>query len=105
MVNAVVQRFDSYAVTNQPELTLFGVPQSNGKHAAKLVNTVDTPFLKRMKDHFGIRMICLPAVSTPTFQLRTNFAVLVNLTVENHPYRAVLVAHWLHGSFRQVNDR
>src|SRR5260370_8114015 len=84
---------------------LFRVPQRNGKHATKLVKAVDTPFLESVQDHFGIRMVRLPAVSASFLQFRTNFGVIVNLAVENHPQSAVLVTHRLHGSFRKVNHR
>src|SRR6266850_5680872 len=100
MVNAVVERLDANSVTNQPQLPLFRVPQRDGKHATKLVNAFDTPFLERMQNHFGIRMVCLPAVSAASFQLCANFCVVVNLTVEDDPKSTVFVTHRLHGSFR-----
>jgi hypothetical protein len=92
--------FDSDAVTNQPKLVLFRVPQSNSKHAAKLVNAVDTPFLECVQDDFSVRMIRLPVVSASSLQFRTNVGVVVNLAVENHPHCMVLIRHRLCGFFR-----
>src|SRR5437879_4939128 len=105
MVNAVVERLDSNAVTDQPELTPFRVPQGNGKHAAKLVNAVDTPFLECMEYYFSIRMVRLPTVSAPGLQFLTNFGVVINLAIKDHPKSAVFVTHRLHCSFGQVDDR
>src|SRR6266850_863629 len=100
MVDAVVERLDTDAVTNQPQLSLFRVPQRDGKHATKLVHAFDTPFLERMQNHFGVGMVRLPAVSAASLEFCANFGMVVNLTIEDHPKRAILIAHRLHGSFR-----
>src|SRR5882762_3682884 len=100
MVNAVVKRLHTDTVTNQPQLMLFSVPKCDGKHAAKLLKAVDAPFLEGMQDNFGIRMVRLPAVSASSLQFGTNFGMVVDLAVEDHPKGAVLIAHRLHRAFR-----
>src|SRR5258708_2877282 len=105
MVNTVVERLNPNAISDQPELTPFRVPQCNGKHAAKLVNTVDTPFFESMQYYFGIRMVRFPPVSAPGLQFLTDFGVIINLAIKDHPNSAVFVTHRLHRSFGYVDDR
>jgi hypothetical protein len=49
-------------------------------------------------------MVGLPLVPSDRFQFRPKFRMVVDLTIENYPEAAILVAHGLIGSFREIDD-
>src|SRR5579863_3745295 len=60
MMNAVIERLDTDSIANKPQAPRLCVPQGNGEHTAKFLQTVDTPFFKGMQDDLGVRVIRVP---------------------------------------------
>src|SRR5437870_2341320 len=98
MMDAIIQWLNANTVANEPKLALFGVPECNGEHAAETLNAIDSPFLKGMQDHFRVGMICSPDVTSTLLQFGPDFGMVVDLTIENYPEAAVLIAHGLSGA-------
>src|SRR5215467_11696260 len=56
LMESIVERLFSQAVTRQQQATLALVIQSDGKHAAQLVDAFPTQLLVEVHNHFGIRV-------------------------------------------------
>src|SRR5213593_2366912 len=104
MMDAVVQRLDADAVTNEPELAFLRVPEADREHTAKAVNAIDPPLLKCVQDHFGVGVVRSPDVPSTLLQFRSYLCMVVYLPVEHHPEAAIFVRHRLSGTLRQVDD-
>src|ERR1700678_1646949 len=104
MVNAVVERLDADTIADEPEATLLCIPQSDGEHAAKFLQTFDAPFFKGTQDNLGIRMICFPVPSPFPFQLAPDLRMVINLTIEDDLQRSIIIAHGLCGSRGKIDN-
>src|ERR1700722_18343354 len=60
MMKAVIQRLNAYPVADEPQPACLSIPERNGEHAAKSLQTFDAPLFKSLKDNLGIRVIRLP---------------------------------------------
>src|SRR5690606_13414484 len=52
--DCIIKRFDAKPITGTEEFFLFFIPQSKGKHATQMLNTVRSPFSIGVEDHFCI---------------------------------------------------
>ena len=101
MMDAVVQRLDADAVTNEPELAFLCVPEANREHTAEAVNAIDPPLLKCVQDYLSISMGRKLVAGQVEFA--PNVLEIVYFAVANDGDRLVLVEHRL-GSARWVDD-
>ena len=83
----VVQRLDAHAVARQKQRLLAAVPQGKGKHAAQAVQAAFPPSLPSMDDDFGVA--ARTEVVAQRLQFGHQFAVVVDLAVEDDAHRAV----------------
>ncbi len=105
VMHRIVERFDTDAVANQPKFTPARVPEGDRKHPAKALNAVDAPLFERLQDDLSIRVVGLPLVAAYPLQFSANLRVVVNLTIERDPQRAILIAHGLRSCGREIDDR
>src|SRR5882757_8697546 len=68
VMNAVVERLDTDTVTNEPKPAHLRIPQRDGKHTTKFLQTRNAPFLKSMQDHLGVGVIRFPAAPPQRFE-------------------------------------
>src|ERR1700720_780005 len=98
----VQQRFFSDSIARQKQGLCALVPDRKSKHAAQMFGTVGAVLVPGMNDRFrvavGIKLMA------ELLELIAQFAVVVNLAVEDNPGSAVLIMNWLLATF-QVNDR
>jgi hypothetical protein len=83
----VVKRLLAQSVSSQEQLLAWGIPESEGEHAAEVLDAAFTLFFVQVQDNFGITL-CRKAMPTPD-QIRTEFAEIVDLTVEDDTEGAV----------------
>src|SRR4029434_10662662 len=88
-----IQRLLTHAVAGKKQSLLRLVPHSNGEHAVKMVQCFVAPLLVTVNDHFRIALG--PETMAEIFQLDTQLAEIINLTIENDDYGTILVADWL----------
>jgi hypothetical protein len=98
----VVKGLDPYWVARSQQLPLFLVPQYKGKHPLQVVNTVLTPRLVGVQDHFVIGAGVKPMPQR--FQAGAQGGEVVNLPVADYPDRFVFVVHRLVAQGAQVYD-
>src|SRR5438046_10141472 len=103
-MEAGVERLDSDCVPNGPEPAGWVGPQAEGKHSTETSQAVDAPFFERMKDHFGVGVIRLPAMPAGLTELGAKGVVVVDLAVVRNRERTVLIRHRLPCAVRQVDD-
>src|SRR5712692_5201509 len=89
----VKQRLLADAIARQKKRLGSLVPNCEREHAAQMLRAVGSVFVVCVDDRFGVAVgIKLVA---ETFQLRAQFAVVVNLSVENDPGGLVLIVNRL----------
>ena len=89
----IIERFDPQAVAGDEQYLLVLVPDGESEHAAQVLNTVATVLFVEMNDGLGITMSSVGMAAGD--ELLAQAKVVVNLTVEDNPDRAVLVADGL----------
>src|SRR5581483_967573 len=77
------------------------VPDNKGKHAAELRDHVLTVFLPGVNDGLGVRS--RPETVPAGEQIIAQFGEIVNFTIEDDPYGAVLVRQRLMAA-REIDD-
>ena len=85
----VVQRLDAQPVPRHEQRLLVAVPQREGEHAAKALHAGFAPLLPGVDDDLGVAL-GVEAVAGG-LQFGNQFLVVVDLAVEDHDHRAVLV--------------
>ncbi len=103
-MNAVVERLNADPVANEPEAARLCIPEGDGEHAAKFLQTCDAPFFKGVQDNFGVRVIRFPAAMSVFFKLAPDLRMVVNLTVKDDLQRSVPIAHGLSSGGGEIND-
>ena len=78
------------------------IPNSEGKHAAQMFGTVGAILVVGVNDRFGVA-ICIEGVAE-FLELLAEFAVVVDLAVENDPGSSILIVNRLLPAL-QVDDR
>ncbi len=98
---SVKQRPDAGAVAGQQQALTRHVPQGEGELAVELIDQRVAVVFIQVHQHFGIGL--RGEAMAAALQLGAQFDVIENLAVEDHPYRAVFVAHRLVAA-GQVDD-
>ncbi len=98
----VIERLDTKAVAHDEQGFSVTVPQREGEHAAKARHAGLAPGFPCVHDDFGVGMRAEHMAER--FQLGHQFLEVVDLAVEHHDHRAVLVKQRLLAG-RQIDDR
>ena len=101
--HGVIEGLDADPIAHQEELPMTGVPDRQCEHALEAAHEVGSLFLIEMNECFrvGARSVGV----TLRLQLFPQAGVVVDLSVEGNPDRAVLVRHRLSAGGRQIDDR
>ena len=102
VVQCVVQRLDAKGVARQQDRLRFEIENGKGEHAVQGVDHLRAAFLVQVQQHFRVGA---RAELVTLAQIGVQFAKIVDLAIEDHPTRAVLVAHRLMAGRRQIDDR
>src|ERR1041384_7476310 len=97
----IQQRFLADSIAGEKERAIAGVPNCEGKHAAQMFRTIRAVQVIRVDDRFGVA-VCLEAMSG-ILELLAEFAVVINLSVEDDPGGAIRVGDRLLAAL-QIND-
>src|SRR5579859_7863279 len=103
-MNAVVEWLDTDPVTNKPEALRVCVPQGDGKHPPEFLQAVYPPFRKGMQNALSVGVIRFPAPLPLSFELSPYLRMVIDLTIEDHLQRPILIAHGLTGRVRKIDD-
>jgi hypothetical protein len=79
-----------------------GIPDREGKHAAKFIKALFAPVGVRFQDHFRVGKAA--EVHALPLQLRANLAKVINLTVVDDPVAGCGIVHGLVPVGRQVEN-
>lgn len=102
----VIQRFLADAVARERQHARFAVPQREREHPGRAPQRrVDAPRGERREQHFGVGMAAPRGRASDALELRAQFAVVVDLAVEDHHVAAARRRHRLPAVHRQVDDR
>ena len=104
VVSAVIQGLDANPVAGEPELAVPTVPQCDGEHPTEPLKACDPPLLVCVDDHFGVGVIGSPEMASRRLEVSPDLGVVVYLTVEDHPDRAVFIRHRLISLLREIDD-
>src|SRR5207302_2200271 len=97
----VIHRFDSEPVSDQQKPLLPAIPDRKREHAAKVLHAFEAVFFISMDDRLGVGARCeLMAAGN---QVAGEVRKIIDLTIEDNHYRAVLVEHRLF-STAEVDD-
>ena len=97
----VEERLDPEPVAREEERALDGVPDREGEHADQLLGAALAHLLVEMDDDLGVAL--RPELMSLGDQLAAEFAVVVDLAVEDDVVAAGFVAHRL-AAAGEVND-
>ena len=102
-VARVVDRFDAVAITREHQLATLAVPYREGEHPVEPSKGGGGPFGVRVQDHLrigaGVKLV------TEGFELGSELAKVVDLTVVADDEPAVAGCHRLTTGRREVDDR
>src|SRR5207253_2869445 len=86
-----VERLDADAIAYQQQLSAAAIPESEGEHAAEVVDAVGSVFLVQVEDDLGVA----PGPEAVALRLegRAVLCVVVDLAVVDKPDGLVLVGH------------
>ena len=97
-----IKWLDTDTVASQDKLAPRSVPEGEREHPAKFMNEIFAHLFVKMDDHFCITL-CMEPVS-PGFEFAPQFLKIVDLAVEDHLDRPVLVTDGLVAT-SEVDDR
>jgi hypothetical protein len=97
----VVERLLSQPVSRRKEPPAPAVPDQEREHAAQILKTVDSVFFVKVEDGLGVGVGA--ELASFTNQATPQFLVVVDLTVEDDPDRAIRIAHRLLAAV-QIDD-
>ncbi len=89
-------------IAGQHETTLPRVPKSEGEHAAQGLDHGRPAVAIELQQHLGVGMRAEPV--TLGQQLRAQFGIVVDLTVERNRERAVVAVHRLGAEIGKLDD-
>src|SRR6266508_2649874 len=101
VVLGVVERLDPEAVAREQKLTAAYVPDGEAEHAAKPLDAARAEVFVEMDDGFGVAVRAEDV--TVALEVAAQFAVVVDLAVEDDPDGAILVRDGLVAAI-QVDD-
>ena len=84
-----VERLDAEAIAHEQETALRGVPDREREHAAEPVHALLAPLFIGVDNGLGVGL--RPVGVSVRLELLAHLGVVVDLAVEHHPHRAVLV--------------
>ena len=99
---AIDQRFLAHAVTCQQQALPPNISYGQGEHSPQVIHAVIPVFLVQVDDHLGVALGGEPVAAA--LQVVAQFAVVVDLAVEDHLHRSVFVGQWLAAGV-EVDDR
>ena len=98
---AVVERLDAQSIADEQQAAVRLVPEREREHAAESIDGRVAPLLVCVHDDFGV---CVRAEAMAArHEIRAHVGEVVDLAVEDHPDRAVLVGDRLVAG-REVDD-
>ena len=100
--DSINERLLSHAVSREEQLPMTVVPDREGEHAAQMLDAVVTPLLVGVNDALGVARRA--EAMAECFELRLQFAVVVDLAIECDPHRTVFIRERLM-SAREIDDR
>ena len=98
----VQQRFLSHAIARQEKRFRAFIPNRKSKHPPQVLWTISSPLVVGVNDSFSVT-VGIELVAE-LFELLAQFAIVVDLAVENNPRRAVLIMNRLL-SVCEIDDR
>ena len=98
----VIQRLDAKGVPSQQNRRILSIQNGKTEHPREPRQECDAPSLPRKQQHFRIRA---RAESVPkALEFSSDFAIVVDLAVENEVKSAIGSRHRLAGGFGQIDD-
>src|SRR6266446_6673497 len=100
--DCVIERLLAHAIARNEELACAGIPDSESKHAAQMFDTTRAVLFVSTHNRFGVRMSFELTAARLEFALQ--FAIVVNLAVEDNCDRTVAAGHRLMSACK-IDDR
>src|SRR5690606_17707560 len=101
VAHRIVQRLDSKAVTRHEQPLSRNIPEGKCKHSLEVIDAIIAVYLVRFDHDLSVRLGLEPA--TECFQLSTQLAVVIDLTVVCQPDALAIIAHRL-STGGEIND-
>jgi len=98
----IEERLLAEAVAGHEQPAAAGVPESEGEHAAQMGDTVVAILFVEVEDGFGVAV--RTELVTATLEIPAERPEVVDLPVEHHAQRAVLVRHRLVRAVAEIDD-
>ena len=99
---SVKERLLAQPIASQQELPPAVIPHGEGEHAAQVVEEPGALLLVEVHDHLCVRP--RPKAVPPALELGAQFDEVVDLAVQDNPYRAVFIRDGLLAG-REIDDR
>jgi hypothetical protein len=98
----IIKGLDPQSVPGQKKAFLTAIPQSEGKHPYKMLETINSPLKIGIEDH--LRVGSAPEAVPVPFQDFTNLSKIINLTIMNDMHTSILTRHGLVSGSGQIDD-
>ena len=101
-VDSVIEQLDAKRITGEYQPAQSNVPNCQAKHAIDVVQHLIAPLFVSVQDYLSVGISAKHMAIA--LQLTLKLLEVIDLAVENHPYRLFLVRHRL-VTARKIDDR
>src|SRR5205814_10667927 len=91
--DAVIDELDTHGIPRHDQPPFLHIPNSDAKHAIKMIKDFGPPFFVPMNNHLSIAPC--PEMMAALFKFSTQLLEIVNLAVEDDPDGFLRVGHRL----------